>query len=172
MEYSKIVSVSGLPGLFEVINSKSNGAIVRSLEDKSVKFVSSRIHQLTQLESIEIYTTGENMNLSEVLISMDQSKEKLPDEKDPDALVKYFRKIVPAIDLGKVHNSDMKKMVRWLGILKNNNIEIKLSEPTQEEPVKEPEAVPEKIKEDPLPEKGSKKAGVKSGKKSTSKKKS
>src|SRR5204863_3993251 len=44
MEYSKIIAVSGLPGLHELISSKNDGAIVRSLEDKSTKFVSSRIH--------------------------------------------------------------------------------------------------------------------------------
>jgi hypothetical protein len=35
MEYNKIVSVTGLPGLFELVNTKSDGAIVRSLDDKT-----------------------------------------------------------------------------------------------------------------------------------------
>ncbi len=35
MEYGKIVSVTGLPGLFELVSSKNDGAIVQSLEDKS-----------------------------------------------------------------------------------------------------------------------------------------
>ena len=54
MEYNKIVAITGLPGLYELINSKTDGAIVRSLDDKSTKFVSSRIHQFSHLESIEI----------------------------------------------------------------------------------------------------------------------
>jgi hypothetical protein len=37
MEYSKLVAVTGLPGLFELINSKTDGAIVRSLEDSSTR---------------------------------------------------------------------------------------------------------------------------------------
>jgi hypothetical protein len=56
MEYSKIVAVTGLPGLYELLNSKTDGAIVRSLDDKSTKFVSSRIHNFSQLESIEVFT--------------------------------------------------------------------------------------------------------------------
>ena len=56
MEYSKLVAVTGLPGLFELINSKTDGAIVRSLEDKSTRFVSSRVHNFSHLESIEVYT--------------------------------------------------------------------------------------------------------------------
>ena len=35
MEYSKIIAITGLPGLFELISSKSDGGIVRSLDDKS-----------------------------------------------------------------------------------------------------------------------------------------
>ena len=42
MEYGKIIAVTGLPGLYELISSKNDGAIVRSLEDKSTKFVANR----------------------------------------------------------------------------------------------------------------------------------
>jgi len=37
MEYSKLISVTGLSGLYELIGSKADGAIVRSLEDKKHK---------------------------------------------------------------------------------------------------------------------------------------
>lgn len=63
MEYSKIIAVTGLPGLQELISSKNDGAIVRSLEDKSTKFVSSRVHNFSHLESIEVYTVSDNVNL-------------------------------------------------------------------------------------------------------------
>jgi len=87
MEYSKIVAVTGLPGLYELLNSKTDGAIVRSLDDKSTKFVSSRIHNFSQLESIEVFTKRENVNLVEILKAIDTCKEKLPDEKDNTALI-------------------------------------------------------------------------------------
>ncbi len=35
MDYSKIISVTGLSGLFELVASKADGAVVRSLEDKN-----------------------------------------------------------------------------------------------------------------------------------------
>ncbi|HEY8388372.1 MAG TPA: DUF5606 domain-containing protein, partial [Parasegetibacter sp.] len=62
MEYGKIIAVTGLPGLFELISSKSDGAIVRSLDDKSTRFVASRVHNFSHLESIEVFTTGDNVN--------------------------------------------------------------------------------------------------------------
>ena len=49
MEYSKLVSVTGLGGLFELVASKTDGAIVRSLDDKSTRFVSSRVHNFSHL---------------------------------------------------------------------------------------------------------------------------
>lgn len=150
MEYSKLVAVTGLPGLFELINSKNDGAIVRSLEDKSTRFVSSRIHNFSHLESIEVYTIRENVNLVDVLNTMDKAGDKLPDDKDTAAVKKYFEKVYPDMDFERVYASDMKKMVKWFDILKKNNVEIKLSEePAEEnaEPVEEAAATNEPVAE-------------------------
>src|SRR6185503_6603482 len=106
MEYSKLVAVTGLPGLFELINSKTDGAIVRSLDDKSTRFISSRIHNFSHLESIEVYTTGDNVNLVDVLNAMDKAGAKLPDEKDAAAIKKYFEKVYPDMDFDRVYASD------------------------------------------------------------------
>ena len=37
-----------------------------SLEDNSTKFVSSRIHNFSHLESIEVFTVKDNVNLVDV----------------------------------------------------------------------------------------------------------
>ena len=137
MEYSKLVAVTGLRGLFELINSKTDGAIVRSLEDKTTRFVSSRVHNFSHLENIEVYSTGENVNLVDVLNAMGKAGEKLPDEKDASAVKKYFQKVYPEMDFDRVYVSDMKKMVKWFEVLKKNHVEIKLSETPEEEPEKQ-----------------------------------
>ncbi len=126
MEYNKIVSVTGMPGLFEMVSSKSDGAVVRSLEDNSSKFVSTRLHNFSHLESIEVYTTKNNNNLSDVFVAMKEGKEEIPDAKaDPKALKSYFEKIFPDLDFERVYASDMKKMVKWYQILAKNKIEVK-----------------------------------------------
>lgn len=140
MEYSKLVAVSGLPGLYELISSKNDGAIVRSLDDKSTKFASSRIHQFSHLESIEIYTTHDNVNLVDVFLAMEKAGGSLPDVKDNAAIKKYFEGAYPDMDFDRVYASDMKKMVKWFEILQKNKVEIKLSEPEAEE-AEEEEAV-------------------------------
>jgi len=138
MDYKKIISVTGLPGLYELLHSKNDGALVRSLEDKQTRFVSSRVHNFSHLESIEVYTTGDNVNLAEVLLAMQASGLTLPEEKDTAAVKAYFTKAYPAIDLERVYTSDMKKMVRWLGILQKLGIAIQ--NPQKEEGTDTPEA--------------------------------
>jgi hypothetical protein len=134
MDYNKIVSVTGLSGLFELVSSKTDSGIVRSLEDNSTKFVSTRIHSFSHLESIEVYTTKDNVNLVDVFTAMKNSKEALPDAKaDAKAIRSYFEKVYPDMDFERVYGSDMKKMVKWFEILSKNKVDIKLSEAGEEE---------------------------------------
>lgn len=133
MEYNKLVAVTGLSGLFELISSKADGGIVKSLEDKSTKFVSNRVHSFSHIESIEVYTTGENVNLSEVFLAMKNSSEPLPSANDVNAIKAYFGKVFSAMDFERVYGSDMKKMIKWFEIITANNIEIKLSEQGNEQ---------------------------------------
>ncbi|MBA4140509.1 MAG: DUF5606 domain-containing protein [Segetibacter sp.] len=128
MEYGKIISVTGLGGLFELVGSKKDGAIVRSLDDKSTKFVASRVHNFSHLESIEVYTQSDNVNLAEVFQAMEKSSETLPDEKDAGAVKEYYQQVFPQLDFERVYASDMKKMIKWYKAIKANNVEIKLSE--------------------------------------------
>ena len=76
MEYKKIVAITGMNGLYELMNSKTDGAIVRSLDDNSTRFVSSRMHNFSHLESIEVYTVKNNVNLTEIFKAMEQSSER------------------------------------------------------------------------------------------------
>jgi hypothetical protein len=137
MEYSKLISVTGLNGLFELVGSKTDGAIVRSLEDQSTKFVSSRIHNFSHLESIEVYTVRENVNLVDVFQAMGKSKLALPSDKDAAAVKAYFQKVYPDMDFSRVYASDMKKMIKWYSVIKENKIEPKLSEEETEENTEE-----------------------------------
>jgi len=145
MEYNKIVAVTGLPGLYEVLGSKSDGAIVRSLEDGSTKFVSSRIHNLSHLESIEIYTVRENVRLSDIFEGIKNSNEALPDVKDSKALKGFFEKVYPDLDFERVYASDMKKIVSWYKIIDQHNIDFT----TKEEPIEE--AQEEVVEEEEAP---------------------
>jgi hypothetical protein len=125
MDYREIVSVTGIGGLFQLMATKSDGAIVRNLADKSTKFIPARLHNVTPLESIEVYTTGENVRLHEVFQKMKEHSDiALPDGKkaDNDTIRNYFKSIFPEFDEERVYVSDMKKMLKWFEILKQNDL--------------------------------------------------
>ena len=156
MEYSKLVAVTGLPGLFELISSRGDGGVVRSLDDNKTQFISGRVHNFSHLESIEVYTQRENVNLVDVFNAMEKDGGSLPDAKDTDAVKKYFEKVYPEMDFERVYSSDMKKMVKWFDSLKKHNIEIKLTELPEET-----EEAVEEVKEEPVAEAKPKKRAAK-----------
>lgn len=170
MEYSKIISVTGFGGLFELLSSKSDGAIVRSLDDKTTRFVSSRQHNFSHLESIEIFTVRDNVNLADVFLEMQKNSTPLPDTKDNAAVKKYFETVYTDIDFERVYTSDMKKMIKWLEILTANNVEIKAPE-AAEEAESEPavEEVQEEAVEEEKPKKAAKKKAEPAGEKTAAK---
>lgn len=126
MEYKRIVAITGMNGLFELLNSKTDGAIVRSLEDNTTRFVSSRMHNFSHLESIEVYTEQDNVNLTDIFKIMEQSAEPLPDVKVNAAVVNYFKTVYPDLDFTRVYASDMKKMIKWFSAL-HNKVEFTVS---------------------------------------------
>lgn len=124
MEYREIVSVTGIGGLYQLLTTKSDGAIVRNLADNTTKFISARLHNVTPLESIEIYTTGSNVRLHEVLQKMKESATSRPDTKKSsnEDVRAYFRTVFPDLDEERVYVSDMKKMVKWYDLLQANDL--------------------------------------------------
>lgn len=127
MDYKEIVSVTGIGGLYQLLTSKSDGAIVRNISDKTTKFISARLHNVTPLESIEVYTTGDNVRLHEVFQKMKEAEGSTPapsDAKkaDNNAIKSYFDKVFPDFDQDRVYVSDMKKMLKWYHMLKENDL--------------------------------------------------
>jgi hypothetical protein len=126
MEYREIVSVTGLGGLYQLLATKSDGAIVRDLSDKSTKFISSRLHSVTPLESIEVYTIGDNVRLQHVFLAMQEKESTVqildPKKADNNAIKTYFGSVFPDFDQDRVYVSDMKKMLKWYEVLKLNDL--------------------------------------------------
>lgn len=170
MEYREIVAVTGLGGLFQLLTTKSDGAIVRNLSDKSTKFISARLHNVTPLESIEVYTTGDNVRLHEVFQKMkdNDGSVAMADAKNADnnTIKGYFKTVFPDIDEERVYVSDMKKMLKWYDLLKANdllNFEALAKEvPAEDAPAEAPvEEAPAPVAEEAPAEKPAKKAAPK-----------
>ena len=169
MEYREIVSVTGLSGLFQLLTTKSDGAIVRNIGDKTTKFISARQHNVTPLESIEVYTVSENVRLHNVFQKMQEHEASIP-PIDPKTATKesisgYFKSVFPDFDEERVYVSDMKKMLKWYELLKANDLlrfEAENAEDAAGEEAPAQEAAPAVVEEAPVAEeKPAKKAKAK-----------
>lgn len=141
MEYKEIVSVTGLGGLFQLLTTKSDGAVVRNISDQSTKFISARMHNVTPLDTIEVYTTDDNVNLQEVFKKMLENESSVqpvdPKASDNNTIKNYFKTVFPSFDEERVYVSDMKKMLKWFNLLKEKDLLNFTEEEAQEEVAEE-----------------------------------
>lgn len=118
-DLSKILAVSGYPGLYRYVAQSRTGAIAESLADgKRVNFPASG--KITTLEDISIYADDDEVKLRDVFARMKEtlSGQAAPSAKDPEASIKaVFEKALPGYDRDRFHLSHMKKVVSWYNAL-------------------------------------------------------
>ncbi len=128
MNYQEIVTISGKGGLFRVVNQKSNGVIVTSLETGKSEFISLRQHALSYLDNTAVFVKNRDTDSIEIIKVFQEmlQKESEVTPESPDAndkmITTYFTAIIPDYDDQKVHLSDMKKILKWYSILKQHNL--------------------------------------------------
>lgn len=125
MDLSKLVAISGKPGIYKMVSNKENGLIVEDFDTGKKRFVSGRKHQFTPLESISIYTWDDTVELKAVLQKMLASIEEhpLPENKaKSDQLRDYFSQILPDHDTEKVYTNDISKLIKWFKFLHSRNL--------------------------------------------------
>ncbi len=119
MDLSKILSISGKPGLYETLAQTKNGLVVESLTDGK-KFTAFSHEKISSMEEISIYTTDEDRPLKEILktIFEKQNGEKVLSHKSSATELKtFFKEMVPDYDEDNVYISDIKKVVNWYNTL-------------------------------------------------------
>ncbi len=126
MSLNKFVVISGMSGVHRMIGNRSNGLIVEDFDTGKRKFVSSRKHQFTPLESISIYTLDDGTApLFDVFKAMTEKKEECPmpsPKMSQDEAFDYLGKILPNYDRDQVYHSDVKKLVKWYSFLDERNL--------------------------------------------------
>lgn len=120
MELSKILAISGKPGLYKMLSQTKSGFIVESLADQK-RFPVFAHERVSSLEEISIFTTVEDdLPLKEVFKKMN---EKLAGQPGPDAasdsqvIKAFFLDAIPEYDPERVYVSDMKKAIAWYNLL-------------------------------------------------------
>ncbi len=131
-----ILSVSGKPGLYQLISSAKNMVIVESLVDKKKMPIHAR-DKVVSLGDISIYTETDDAPLKDILISIKQKengeKASISTSAKPEELKKYFKEVLPDFDRDRVYPTDIKKIINWYNILVNANVEFEKEESKVEE---------------------------------------
>jgi len=139
MEFSKIIAVSGKPGLYEILSQTKTGVIVKSLVDGK-RLPITATHNVSLLENIAIFTYGDDVPLGEIfktIADKEDGKEAISHKESANTLTSYFEEILPDFDTERVYTSNIKKVLQWYNILANAGFDFstlsKVSEETSGE---------------------------------------
>ncbi|HUH34377.1 MAG TPA: DUF5606 domain-containing protein [Moheibacter sp.] len=119
MDLTKIISISGKPGLYKLISQAKGGFIVEDL-DKGRKTSLSAQNNVSLLENVAIYGVAEEFPLKEVFTRIYNKENGGPaiDHKESSAkLRKYIEEVLPEYDEARVYDSDLKKLFQWYNLL-------------------------------------------------------
>lgn len=125
MDLTKIVTIAGRPGLYQIKSQAIGRIIVESLIDGkcSPAFAHDR---MSSLEEISIFSVDEDKPLKEVFKGI---HDKMGDKVDfdfkkasNDELRAKFLEVMPDYDQDAVYPSDMKKVFAWYQMLMDKNL--------------------------------------------------
>ncbi|MEQ6124903.1 DUF5606 domain-containing protein [Pseudotenacibaculum sp. MALMAid0570] len=134
MEFSKIIAVSGKPGLYSAISQTKTGFIVESLTEKK-RFPIPSTNNVSLLENIAIYTYEEEIPLLTVFKSIyekEEGKEAMSHKESGNKLAAYFAEVLPEYDDERVYTSNIKKVIQWYNILVKAGLDFSQVESVQE----------------------------------------
>ena len=125
MDLTKVVSISGKPGLYVIKSQAIGRLIVESVLDGKCTPAFAR-DRMSSLEEISIFSTDEDRPLKDVFKMI---HEKMGDKVDFDykkasneELREKFAFVMPDYDEDAVYPSDMKKVFAWYQMLVDKNL--------------------------------------------------
>ena len=143
MDLSKIVSISGKPGLYQIKSQAIGRIIVESVVDGKCVPAFAR-DRMSSLEEISIFSTEEDRPLKEVFKMV---HDKMGDKVDfdfkkasNDELRAKFAEVMPDYDEDAVYPSDIRKVFAWYQMLMDKGQLDFTEEPEAKEETKEESA--------------------------------
>ena len=115
MSLEKILSISGKPGLYELVSQAKGHIIVESLETGK-RLPITGAYQINSLNNIAIYTYTEELALGEVLYKIFKhldGKEAISHKSSNTELLSFFEEVLPDYDRDRVYASHVKKIIQW-----------------------------------------------------------
>lgn len=120
MNLTKVLAISGKPGLYHLETQTRSGFLATSLVDGKRISVGIR-NNVSLLSEIAIYTLEKEVPLTEVFTNMknfEEGKEaRISPKSDGATLEEYFSQVLPNYDRDRVYASDIKKIIQWYNLL-------------------------------------------------------
>jgi hypothetical protein len=135
MDLSKILSISGRSGLFQVVSQLKNAVLVESLLDKK-RFPAFAHEKISSLEEIAVFTATEDKPLKDILKAIFDKLEgkPAPDPKSENKVLQaFFLEVVPDYDSERVYISDIRKIITWYNLLLEHQL-LDFTEKVEEKP--------------------------------------
>ena len=124
MELKDLASISGKPGLFKIIKPTRASVIVETLDKEKKKMVVSANQRISVLDEISVYTNDREgatplKAVFEAIYREFGEEPALESDATNAEYLSFFKAVLPDYDQDRVYASDIKKIVRWYGILLN-----------------------------------------------------
>lgn len=119
MQLEKIISISGKPGLYQLVAQLKNGFIIEDITTRK-KVSINNTSQVSLLDNIAMFTTDEEVPLFDVFknIAEKNDYQSAISHKSSDAELREFMETaLPNYDKSRVYLSDIKKLAQWYNLL-------------------------------------------------------
>ena len=124
--FERILTVSGKPGLFQLLSQGRNMFIVESVDAAKKRMPVYNSDKVVMLDDIAIYTDTEEIPLRNVFAKIyEKENGVLPFDlklSTPEEMVEYFAAVIPDYDRERVYLTHIKKMYSWYNILVANGV--------------------------------------------------
>ncbi|HPX46499.1 MAG TPA: DUF5606 domain-containing protein [Bacteroidales bacterium] len=124
MDLSKIMYISGKPGLYKIVGNNKSSFIVESLLDGK-RFPVFLNNKISPLSDIVVVTVDGQVHVEEVFknILKEYNGQKIDiDTNNEELLFEFMNKMLPNWDREAVTNKDIKKIIQWYNLLIENAI--------------------------------------------------
>jgi hypothetical protein len=120
MDLSKIIAVSGRPGLYKINTQTRAGVVATSLIDGK-RITANASVQISVLGEIQVYCIGKETPLLDVFVKILAFESGNPSSISPKSssaeLEAYFFEILDNYDEERVYPNDIKKILQWYNLL-------------------------------------------------------
>ena len=120
MKLNQILTISGMPGLYQLQSRTRSGFLALSLLEGKRISIGLR-NNVSLLSEIAIYTLQEERPLEEVFKAIKEKengqKTTISHKATNEELEAYFFSVIPDYDEDRVYPSDIKKIIQWYNLL-------------------------------------------------------